>query len=136
MLKNGILIKNHALLELVRSLRNGREMLKKPKREVSDKKEKRYDICGVLFGIIKPKRATKIYDVDGKLIKDEILSEYNEDGKLIHNIDGQGCEQWFEYDEKGNCLHEKSNNRRESWYEYDVDGNRKCIKFIEQIFYD
>ena len=51
------------------------------------------------------------------------ISEYDNNGNLIHSKDIYSKEEWNEYDNNGNLIHSKYSNGREVWYEYDSNGN-------------
>ena len=52
------------------------------------------------------------------------ISEYDNNGNLIHFKDSDGYESWKEYDRNGNKIHSKDSDGKEKWYEYDGNGNR------------
>ena len=52
------------------------------------------------------------------------ISEYDNNGNLIHSKDIYSKEEWNEYDNNGNLIHSKYSNGREVWYEYDSNGNQ------------
>ena len=57
------------------------------------------------------------------------ISEYDNNGNLIHSKDSYGREEWNEYDNNGNLIHSKCDSSYEEWYEYTYWKNGK-IKII------
>ena len=51
------------------------------------------------------------------------ISEYDNNGNLIHYKNSNGYEYWKEYDSNGNSIHFKNSNSYEKWYEYNSNGN-------------
>lgn len=56
------------------------------------------------------------------------LSEYDENGNLIHSKVFDDGEKWYEYDSKGNRIHRKTSSGIEDFYKYDTKGNRIYFK--------
>ena len=52
------------------------------------------------------------------------ISEYDNNGNLIHSKNSNGYEYWKEYDSNGNLIHSKDSDGYESWKEYDSNGNQ------------
>ena len=71
------------------------------------------------------------YDNNGNLIHFkssdfvEYWKEYDSNGKLIHSKDSDGDEKWYEYDSNGNQIHYKDNDGEEYWHEYTYWKNGK-----------
>ena len=54
------------------------------------------------------------------------ISEYDNNGNLIHYKNSDGKEEWNEYDNNGNLIHSKYSTYTDShdkWNEYDSNGN-------------
>ena len=70
------------------------------------------------------------YDNNGNLIHFkssdfvECWKEYDSNGNLIHSKYSYSWEEWSEYDSNGNLIHYKDSNGDEKWYEYDSNGNK------------
>ena len=85
-------------------------------------------------------RVFKEVTENGKKVIKELLydsvTEYNEDGKEIHNKDtgSESVEYWYEYDQKGNLIHKKDSRDRETLYEYDSMGKIKHKKYSDFDF--
>ena len=56
------------------------------------------------------------------------ISEYDNNGNLIHYKNSDGNEEWKEYDSNGNLIHYKNSNGYEYWKEYDSNGNLIHVK--------
>ena len=52
------------------------------------------------------------------------ISEYDNNGNLIHSKDSNGSEGWYKYDSNGNLIHSQNSHGLEKWYEYDSNGNQ------------
>ena len=52
------------------------------------------------------------------------ISEYDNNGNLIHYKNSNGYEYWKEYDSNGNLIHSKDSDGKEEWNEYDSNGNQ------------
>ena len=52
------------------------------------------------------------------------ISEYDNNGNLIHYKNSNGYEEWGEYDSNGNLIHYKNSDGKEEWNEYDSNGNQ------------
>lgn len=69
------------------------------------------------------------YDNNGNLIHYknsngyEYWKEYDSNGNLIHSKYSDGYEEWNEYDSNGNLIHSQNSHGLEKWYEYDSNGN-------------
>ena len=69
------------------------------------------------------------YDNNGNLIHSknsdfvECWKEYDSNGNLIHSKYSYSCEEWSEYDSNGNLIHYKNSDGKEEWNEYDSNGN-------------
>ena len=63
------------------------------------------------------------------------ISEYDNNGNLIHFKDRYGKEEWNEYDSNGNLIHVKDSDGDERWGEYTYWKNGKIkIKTVYCTF--
>ena len=72
-------------------------------------------------------RLHKEVTVDGKTLSKWVevlsISEYDNNGNLIHYKNSDVVEYWKEYDSNGNLIHSKYSYSWEEWSEYDSNGN-------------
>ena len=59
------------------------------------------------------------------------ISEYDNNGNLIHFKSSDFVEYWKEYDSNGNLIHSKYSYSWEEWSEYDSNGNLIHYKYSD-----
>ncbi|MBR5934182.1 MAG: hypothetical protein IK002_09370 [Treponema sp.] len=67
-------------------------------------------------------------EIDSRGYEKKYEYEYDENGKIIHEIYNNTFETWYNYDSSGKLIYKKESSGKEYWYEYDSKGNLVHIK--------